>query len=98
MVIDGPRFFEDTQSERQRPAEGNGGRKSLVRIGTSKLFHVTSYKVNVTRNLPVGTEIVCVGQVSHGGRSTGVASGELRGAEDGKLYATGSTTCLVMEG
>ncbi|MGR3473389.1 MAG: PaaI family thioesterase, partial [Sulfitobacter sp.] len=30
-------------------------------------------------------------------RSTGVAHGEIRGVEDGKLYATGSTTCIVMK-
>jgi acyl-coenzyme A thioesterase PaaI-like protein len=26
-----------------------------------------------------------------------VASGEIRGVDDGKLYATGSTTCIIME-
>ena len=52
--------------------------------------------VNITRNLPVDTEIVCEGVVQHGGRTTGVAAGTLRGADDGRLYATGSTTCLVM--
>ncbi|MBT3466331.1 MAG: PaaI family thioesterase, partial [Rhodobacteraceae bacterium] len=36
------------------------------------------------------------GTVDHAGRSTGVASGEIRGVEDGKLYATGSTTCIIM--
>lgn len=32
----------------------------------------------------------------HSGRSTGVASGELRGIKDDQLYATGSTTCIIM--
>jgi len=31
------------------------------------------------------------------GRSTGVAHGKIVGVEDGKLYATGSTTCIVMK-
>jgi len=26
-----------------------------------------------------------------------VASGEIRGVDDSKLYATGSTTCLIMK-
>jgi acyl-coenzyme A thioesterase PaaI-like protein len=35
--------------------------------------------------------------VQHVGRSTGVAAGEIRGVEDGKVYATGSTTCIIMK-
>jgi acyl-coenzyme A thioesterase PaaI-like protein len=42
-------------------------------------------------------EIECTGWVDHAGRTTGVAHGELRGLEDGKLYATGSTTCIIMK-
>ena len=38
-----------------------------------------------------------MGVTDHVGRSTGVAHGEIRGVEDGKLYATGSTTCIVMQ-
>jgi acyl-coenzyme A thioesterase PaaI-like protein len=32
------------------------------------------------------------------GRSTGVASAELRDAKTGRLYATGSTTCMILNG
>jgi len=38
-----------------------------------------------------------IGTAQHVGRSTGIAIGEIRGVEDGKLYATGSTTCIVMK-
>ena len=54
------------------------------------------YKVNMLRAIPVGTEVIGVGELMHLGRSTGVARGEIRGAADGKLYATGSATCFVM--
>jgi len=54
------------------------------------------YKVNILRSIPLGMQIDCIGQVDHVGRSTGVANGEIRGVEDGKLYATGSTTCIVL--
>ncbi|KIT16383.1 PaaI family thioesterase [Jannaschia aquimarina] len=70
----------------------------MTRVPEGSYYTTLEYKVNVTRNLPVGTEILCEGKVSHAGRSTGVATGELRGAADGKLYATGSTTCLIMTG
>ncbi|MEZ5911650.1 MAG: PaaI family thioesterase [Paracoccaceae bacterium] len=62
-----------------------------------KGHHYTTleYKININRALPLGTEIAAVGVVSHAGRSTGVASGEIRGLADGRLYATGLTTCLI---
>lgn len=62
-------------------------------------FYTTlEYKVNLMRSIPLGLEILAEGVVQHGGRSTGVAEGWIRGAADGKLYATGSTTCLIMAG
>ena len=60
-------------------------------------YTTLEYKINITRALPIGTEILATGIVDHAGRSTGVANGEIRDAEDGKLYATGSTTCLIMK-
>ncbi len=61
-------------------------------------YTTLEYKINLTRALPIGMAIDCEAQVSHIGRSTGVADGTIRGVEDGKLYATGSTTCIVMGG
>lgn len=55
-------------------------------------------KINITRALPVGTEVIATGTVQHIGRSTGIASAELRDAKNGRLYATGSTTCMVLDG
>lgn len=53
------------------------------------------YKVNMLRAIPLDTEVVAVGRLEHIGRSTGVARGEIRGL-DGKVYALGTATCLVM--
>jgi uncharacterized protein (TIGR00369 family) len=61
-------------------------------------YTTLEYKVNITRGLPIGTEVDCEARVSHVGRTTGVAEGSIRGVADGKLYATGSTTCLVLGG
>ncbi|TCO70895.1 PaaI family thioesterase [Rhodovulum euryhalinum] len=61
--------------------------------------HATlEYKVNVVRVVRPGLEVEAIGRVQHGGRRTGVAMGEVHGVADGRLYATGSTTCIVMEG
>lgn len=54
------------------------------------------YKINMIRAIPIGTEVKAIGTLEHIGRSTGVARGEIRGVEDGRLYATGSTTCFIM--
>jgi uncharacterized protein (TIGR00369 family) len=59
------------------------------------VYTTLEYKINITRALPVGLEIDCIGLIDHAGRRTGVAHGEIRGVEDGKLYATGSTTCII---
>lgn len=55
------------------------------------------YKVNIVRPIPLGCEVEAVGTTQHVGRSTGVAVGEIRGVADGRLYATGSTTCMIMQ-
>ncbi|KFE36108.1 PaaI family thioesterase [Thioclava atlantica] len=54
------------------------------------------FKVNLIRAIKPGTEVIGVGQLDHIGRSTGVARGEIRGVEDGRLYATGTATCFIM--
>lgn len=61
-------------------------------------YTTLEYKINITRALPAGMLVDCTARVSHAGRSTGVAEGWVRGVEDGKLYATGSTTCIIMGG
>lgn len=59
-------------------------------------YTTLEYKVNITRALKPGVLVEAAARVSHFGRSTAVAEATLTGVEDGKLYATGSTTCLVM--
>ncbi len=61
-----------------------------------QVYSTLEYKVNLTRALPPGTEVEARATVQHRGRSTAVAAAEVRGVEDGRLYATGSTTCIVM--
>lgn len=61
------------------------------------LYTTLEYKINILRSIPLGMVIDCVGTVDHFGRSTGVSKGEIRGVEDGKLYATGSTTCIILK-
>jgi len=59
-------------------------------------YTTLEYKVNIVRPIPADTEVEATGTIQHAGRSTGVAIGEIRGVEDGRLYATGSTTCIIM--
>ena len=68
----------------------------MTQVGRGSVYTTLEYKVNILRSIPVGMEIDCIGITDHVGRSTGIAHGEIRGVEDGKLYATGSTTCIVM--
>ncbi len=68
----------------------------MTRVPKGSVYTTLEYKVNILRPIPLGMEIVCTGACQHAGRSTGVAIGEIRGVVDGKLYATGSTTCIIM--
>jgi uncharacterized protein (TIGR00369 family) len=60
------------------------------------VYTTLEFKINILRPIPLGTTIDCIGVIDHAGRSTGVAHGEIRGIGDNKLYATGSTTCIIM--
>ena len=70
----------------------------MTMLPEGQVYTTLEYRINITRALPIGTEIEAEGVIQHVGRSTGVARGEIRGLADGKLYATGSTTCLIMSG
>ena len=70
----------------------------MTRVQQGSFYTTLEYRVNITRPIPAGTEIEAEGTVQHAGRSTGVAQGTIRGVADGRLYATGSTTCLIMAG
>ena len=69
----------------------------MTKVPRGSVYTTLEYKINITRPIPLGMQIDCIGVTDHAGRSTGVASGEIRGVEDGKLYATGSTTCIIMK-
>lgn len=68
----------------------------MTKLPKGPVYTTLEYKVNLIRAVPLGTLVDCIGETDHVGRSTGVASGRLVGVETGTLYATGSTTCLVM--
>ncbi len=69
----------------------------MTKVPAGSVYTTLEYKINITRPIPLGMQIDCTGTIDHAGRSTGVATGEIRGVEDGKLYATGSTTCIIMK-
>ena len=62
-----------------------------------KIYTALEYKVNLARALSPGTLVESRAEVQHSGRSTVVARAELRGLDDGRLYATGSTTCIILD-
>lgn len=70
----------------------------MTTVPKGRYYTTLEYKINITRALRPGTEIRATGWTDHTGRTTAVAHGEIRGLVDSKLYATGSTTCLIMEG
>jgi len=69
----------------------------MTAVPQGRWYTTLEYKVNITRALPIGTEIEAEGLLDHAGRSTAVAHGTIRGKADGRIYATGSTTCIILE-
>ena len=69
----------------------------MTKVPKGSVYTTLEYKISILRPIPLGMQIDCEGVVDHAGRSTGVAHGEIRGVEDGKLYATGTTTCIIMK-
>ncbi|MEM7237255.1 MAG: PaaI family thioesterase [Pseudomonadota bacterium] len=60
-------------------------------------YTTLEFKLNIIRPaFETSGPIRAIGDVTHLGRRTAAATGRMIGA-DGKLYATGSTTCLVMD-
>ena len=69
----------------------------MTRVPRGSVYTTLEYKVNILRPIRLGTAVRATGRCQHAGRSTGIANGEIRGVEDDKLYATGSTTCIIMK-
>ncbi len=69
----------------------------MTKVPKGSVYTTLEYKVNILRPIPLGMEVDTTATVDHAGRSTGISHGEIRGVENGKLYATGSTTCIVMK-
>lgn len=69
----------------------------MTKVPRGSVYTTLEYKVSILRSIPIGMMVRATGRVQHAGRSTGVAEGEIRGIEDGKLYATGTTTCIIMK-
>jgi uncharacterized protein (TIGR00369 family) len=63
-----------------------------------KTYTTLEFKVNIIRPLFASSgPVLAIGDATHVGRRTGVAEGRIVGEQDGKLYATGSTTCIIMD-
>ncbi len=69
----------------------------MTLVPQGSIYTTLEFKTNIIRPIPLGTQVDAIGTTQHSGRSTGVAIGEIRGVEDGRLYATGSTTCIIMK-
>ncbi|MCB1367157.1 MAG: PaaI family thioesterase [Rhodobacteraceae bacterium] len=66
------------------------------RLGKGAASTTLEYKINITRAIPPGMLVRATGTASHVGRTTAVSEAKLTGVEDGRLYATGSTTCIIL--
>jgi uncharacterized protein (TIGR00369 family) len=68
----------------------------MTKVPKGSVYTTLEYKVNIIRPIPLDMPVHAIGVVQHAGRSTGIAIGEIIGIDNEKVYATGSTTCIIM--
>lgn len=68
----------------------------MTKVPKGSFYTTLEYKINILRSIPVGRVVDTTAIIDHAGRSTGVAHGEIVDVETGRIYATGSTTCIII--
>ncbi|MCY4306634.1 MAG: PaaI family thioesterase [Aestuariivita sp.] len=68
----------------------------MTKVPQGSFYTTLEYKVSIVKPVPLNSRVECIGVTDHVGRSTGVAHGEIRGVSSDKLYATGTTTCIII--
>ena len=68
----------------------------MTTLPMGKIQTTLEFKVNIIRPIPTGVQVDAIGIVEHSGKSTGVAVGSLVDVKTGKLYASSSTSCIIM--
>ena len=68
----------------------------MTKIPKGSVYTTLEYKINIIKPIPIDMQIDAIGEVSHAGRSTGTAEGRIIGTKNKTLYATGSTTCIII--
>ena len=69
----------------------------MTRVNKGFIYTTLEYKINIIKAIPLDMEVDTIGTTTHVGRSTGTAIGQIIGSKDKKIYATGSTTCIIMK-
>ena len=68
----------------------------MTTLPAGKIQTTLEFKVNIIRPVPTGVTVDAIGTVEQAGTSPGVAVGSLVDIDTGKLYASSSTTCIIM--
>lgn len=69
----------------------------MTKVPKGSYYTTLEFKINIIRPVPVGRLVQATGTIQHAGRSTGVSNGQITDVENGRLYATGSTTCIIIK-
>ena len=69
----------------------------MTKVNKGYFYTTLEYKINIIKAIPLDMEVDIIGTTTHVGRSTGTAIGQIIGSEDKKIYATGSTTSIIMK-
>lgn len=69
----------------------------MTKVPQGSAYTTLEYKVNLIRAIPLGMEVTCSGWTDHAGRSTCVASADIRDPKSDRLFATATSTCIILK-
>ncbi|WP_371493974.1 PaaI family thioesterase [Kitasatospora sp. NBC_00374] len=73
------------------------GSAVMTRLPAGSTYTTVQLGVHLVRPVSADTQVLrCEGRALHVGRTTATAEARVVGAEDGRLYAHGTTTCAVL--
>ncbi|MFJ1707482.1 PaaI family thioesterase [Kitasatospora sp. NPDC088346] len=73
------------------------GSAVMTRLPAGSAYTTVQLGVHLVRTVNADTQVLrCEGTALHVGRTTATAEARVVGAEDGRLYAHGTTTCAVL--
>ncbi|MEM9432654.1 MAG: PaaI family thioesterase [Pseudomonadota bacterium] len=69
----------------------------MTMVPQGSVYTTLEFSVNIMRSIPAEHPVRATATVAHAGRTTAVASAQITSLDGEKIYAIGTTTCVIMK-